>query len=193
MAGRPRIFDEEKVLNRAINLFWSKGYEATSTEDLLSGMEINKGSLYNSFGNKKELFSRALDHFSKNSLIAIENKIIAAKTPMTGIRNFFLEQAHASPTTHDKGCFMGNSLTELSNIDAQLKKKAIESLIATENLFHKYIVAAKRSNELKSSEDARILARYLITLWNGINITRRMYPKREELEPIIKMQLKGLI
>ena len=192
MAGRPRIFDEDDVLNKAIDLFWCNGYEATSTEDLLKGMELNKGSLYHTFGNKKELFSKALDYFSTHSLKAIDDKITAAKAPLIGIRSFFLELAKANQSTHQKGCFMGNSLAELSNIDNQLKEKAVANLIAVENLFYKHLVEAKRLKALTTKEDLRLLARYLITLWNGINITRRMYPKKEMLEPLIKMQLAVL-
>jgi TetR/AcrR family transcriptional repressor of nem operon len=192
MAGRPRIFDEEEILNKAVNLFWANGYEATSTEDLLDGMKINKGSLYHAFGSKKELFSRCLDFFASHSLKAIDTKLKEAKTPVEGIRNFFLELAKANNQAHQNGCFMGNSLAELANIDKQLKEKAIANLMAMENLFYEYIEEAKRSKELKTKEDARILARYLVTLWNGINITRRMYPKKELLEPVIKMQLAVL-
>jgi TetR/AcrR family transcriptional repressor of nem operon len=192
MAGRPRIFDEEEILNSAINLFWANGYEATSTEDLLDCMKINKGSLYHAFGSKKELFSRALDFFASHSLKTIDIKINEGKTPVDGIRKFFLDLATVSNSIHQKGCFMGNTLAELSNIDDDLKEKAIANLIAVENLFYKYIDAAKKSKELQTKEDARVLARYLITLWNGINITRRMYPKRDMLEPLIKMQLAVL-
>ena len=193
MAGRPRIFKEEDVLNKAINLFWTNGYGATSTEDLLDCMKLNKGSLYHSFGSKKGLFSKALDFFASNSFKAIEAKIKNAKNPVEGIRNFFLELATANNNAHQKGCFMGNSLSELAHIDDELKEKAAANLIALENLFYKYIDEAKKSKELKTKADARTLARYLITLWNGINITRRMYPKKETLEPIIKLQLAVLV
>jgi TetR/AcrR family transcriptional regulator, transcriptional repressor for nem operon len=189
MAGRPRIFDEDEVLSKAMNLFWANGYEATSTEDLLQGMELNKGSLYHTFKNKKELFSKSLDYFARHSIKALEEKIKTAETPITGIRNFFLELAKANQTTHQKGCFMGNTLAELANIDIQMKERATHYLIEVENLFYKYIVQAKKSKELKTTEESRLLSRYLITLWNGINITRRMYPQKDALEPLIKMQL----
>jgi TetR/AcrR family transcriptional repressor of nem operon len=192
MAGRPRIFNEDDVIDEAIKLFWSKGYEATSTDDLLEGMDINKGSLYHAFGSKKELFAKALDFFGAKSLKALENKLLSAKSPVEGIRNFFMELADASNPVHQKGCFMGNSIAELSNNEKQLRDKAIGNLIDLENLFFKYIDKAKKSKELKTKEDARLLARYLITLWNGINITRRMYPDKEQLAPVIKMQLAVL-
>jgi TetR/AcrR family transcriptional repressor of nem operon len=192
MAGRPRIFEEDELLSKAVELFWANGYEATSTEDLLSCMKINKGSLYNAFENKKDLFSKALEYFASHSLKAIDQKIKEAPSPVAGIRNFFVELANSNNAVHQRGCFMGNTIAELSNIDKELKEKAAANLMSLENLFYKYLSEAKKSGELRNQEEPRILARYLITLWNGINITRRMYPKKEILIPIIKMQLKIL-
>lgn len=192
MAGRPKIYNEEQVLNSAVNLFWDNGYEATSTEDLLRVMHLNKGSLYHSFGSKRELFIKSMDYFAANSLKQIHASIRAAKNPIEGIRNFFMQLAIADDAVHQRGCFMGNSLAELSNIDAELKEKAIINLLAVENLFFAYISEAKKSGVLKTKKSARQIARYLLTLWNGINITRRIYPQKEMLGSIIKMQLEIL-
>jgi len=90
MAGRPQIFKKEDALRDAIELFWLNGYEATSTEQLLDKMQINKGSLYHAFGNKRQLFQQAIDFFACNTLQALDRQIAAASTPITGIRNFFL-------------------------------------------------------------------------------------------------------
>lgn len=192
MAGRPRIFNEDEILKDAISLFWTQGYEATSTENLLECMGINKGSLYNTFGSKRELFLKALDYFVSHALRSLDTKLTASKNSIAGIHEFFLEVATADNQVHQKGCFMGNVLIELSNMDKELKEKAINNLVAMENIFYKYIDAAKKSKVIKTKEDTRVLARYLITVWNGINITRRMYPQKNILESVIKMQLKVL-
>ena len=193
MAGRPKIFKEEEVLAEAIDLFWRNGYEATSTENLLDCMKLNKGSLYHSFGSKKQLFGRAMDLFTANSLQALNRKITAAATPLEGIRDFFLELADSDNDTHQKGCFMGNSLAELANIDDELKQKAILHLKALEKLFLKYILKAKQSGELTTKEEPGTLARYLLNLWNGINISRRIYPRKDLLLPVIRLQLAVLV
>lgn len=192
MAGRPKIFKEEDVLDQAIDLFWRNGYEATSTEDLLGRMKLNKGSLYHSFGSKRQLFARTMDFFADNALQALNRKIINAGTPIKGIHAFFLELADSDNDTHLKGCFMGNSLAELANIDPELKQKAIGHLKAMEKLFLKYIRKAQQSGELTTKEAPEILARYLLNLWNGINISRRIYPRKDLLEPIIRLQLAVL-
>jgi TetR/AcrR family transcriptional regulator, transcriptional repressor for nem operon len=192
MAGRPKIFTQEEVLGHAIDLFWRNGYEATSTEELLNKMKLNKGSLYNSFGNKRQLFVKAMDFFAEVSIRALNVRIAAAATPLGGIREFFLELASTDNDTHQKGCFMGNSLAELANIDEELKQRAIIHLKDMEKVFLKYIQQAKKSGELKSEETPETLARYLLNLWNGINISRRIYPRKDLLLPVIRLQLEVL-
>lgn len=189
MAGRPKSFNEEDVLNKAIDIFWNNGYEATSTETLLMGMDINRGSLYHSFGSKKELFAKSLDFFAINSTKAIEQLIHDSDNPVEGIKKFFMSLASSSMEEHNKGCFMCNTIAELNNVDQELTSKASVNLKKLENVFLKYIEIAKNNKQLTTKEDSKVLARYLLNLWNGINITRRIYKDKNELEPLIGLQL----
>ncbi len=68
MAGRPKEFDQQVALERAMKTFWANGYEATSVQDLLDAMEINRGSMYDTFGDKHALFSAAFDHYGRKFL-----------------------------------------------------------------------------------------------------------------------------
>src|SRR5688572_7654258 len=102
MAGRPRLLEEDQMLEKAVELFWQNGYEATSMEDLLHCMSLNKGSLYHVFGSKRELFSKALDFFGKKSQEDVERKIQEAASPLEGIKSFFLELASADRSLHEK-------------------------------------------------------------------------------------------
>ena len=150
MAGRPKIFREEEALNKAIDLFWKKGYEATSTEALLQEMDLHKGSLYHTFGSKKELFSRSMDLFITTSIEQIMEKMKSAPTPLQGIRDFFIELATTDEETHLKGCYMGNTLAELAGIDSELSGKAIAHLKRLEEFFAFHLREARRSGELKT-------------------------------------------
>lgn len=192
MRGRPRLLEENEMLDKAVHLFWKHGYEATSLDDLLKCMNLNKGSLYYAFGSKRELFAKALDFFGRKSREDLNNTLSSASTPVEGIRTFFLNLASSDETIHKKGCLMGNTITELSGIDNELKNKAVSHLKDLEATFLKIIDNSKVSGELKTNEDSTVIARYLVTLWNGINITRRMYPTTEDLVPVIKMQLSIL-
>ena len=103
MAGRPKLLEEDQMLEKAVGLFWENGYEATSMEDLLDCMSLNKGSLYHVFGSKRELFSKTLDFFGKKSQQYIERKIQEAESPVEGIKNFFLGVASSNRRLHEKG------------------------------------------------------------------------------------------
>ena len=191
-AGRPRDFDEGVVLDKAIELFWKKGYEATNLEELLRVMGMGKGSMYHNFGNKRELFKLALNRFNQKFIASLEMDISKSKDPITFIRDFFRTIPRQGADEHRKGCFLGNTVAELACLDPGLEKLAIEHLEKIEQTFYKYIKEGQQSGKVKSKADARLLAMHLINLWNGINITRRMYPNAKELTPLVEMQLKIL-
>ena len=191
-AGRPRDFDEDAVLDKAIDLFWRQGYEATSLEQLLEAMQIGKGSMYHNFGNKREVFRLALNKFMHNFSSRFEADLAKAKDPAAFIREFFRDIPNQRSEEHKKGCFLGNTITELACIDQGLERTAVGHLEKLEGIFHKYIRIGQQTGKIKSGEDARVLARHLVTLWNGLNITRRMYPHAKDLAPLIEMQLKAI-
>ena len=192
MAGRPQIFSEEEALEKATQLFWRKGYEATSTDDLLAAMSIGKSSFYNTFKGKRELFEKVIENFVNLSVAALLKDVEVGTDPVQAIKDFFRKLATAPPGMHQKGCFMGNIVVELSNIDKSLEGMAIKRLKKMEQLFHNLIKKAQQNGLLKSKEDPAVIARYLVTMWNGINITRRMYPDSEHLLPLVEMQLSIL-
>jgi len=192
MAGRPQIFSEEEALEKATQLFWSKGYEATSTDDLLAAMNIGKSSFYNTFKGKRELFEKVIENFVNLSVAGLLKDIQAGIDAIQAIKNFFRKLATAPAGMHQKGCFMGNIVVELSNIDKPLESMAIKRLKKMEQLFLDLVKKSQQTGLLKSKEDPAVIARYLVTMWNGINITRRMYPDPDRLLPLIEMQLSIL-
>lgn len=192
MAGRHRTFNEDTVLKQATEVFWTKGYESTTTEDLLEAMHLNKGSLYNAFGSKKKLFQRVVSHYSQEVFSGLEHQIEASSEPLEVIRDLFRDVCDPDdPAEHLKGCFFGNAVSELASIDSELEKQAIEKLKTLEQLFKKALDKALELDQLKP-QNTEVTARYLVNLWNGINVTRRMYPHRKDLEPILKMSLQVL-
>ncbi|MDJ1503114.1 TetR/AcrR family transcriptional regulator [Xanthocytophaga agilis] len=194
MAGRPKVFDTEAVINKAIEVFWTKGYEASSTEDLLMAMGIGKGSFYLAFeGGKRELFEKALEQFSKQSLQRFRNDLATSKDPIELLRDFFRSIAMHSEEIHQKGCFLGNSIAELSTIDKPLQQKPITLLKELEKVFEETIWEAQQSGNLQTKEEATKLAKYLINVWNGLNISRRMYSDPTILKSLIEMHLKVLV
>jgi TetR/AcrR family transcriptional regulator, transcriptional repressor for nem operon len=189
MAGRPKIFNEQHALNEATNLFWKKGYESTSLDDLMNVMKIQKGSFYNAFGSKKQLHQKAINHHENSTFAVFEKIIKESNNPIELIKSIFISVANCKPDEHTKGCFLGNTLAELTNSDVELTKNAKKHLKHMELLFFEQISLAQKKGILKTKAKAKVLARYLLNLWNGINITRRMYPTKKDLLPLIEFQL----
>jgi TetR/AcrR family transcriptional regulator, transcriptional repressor for nem operon len=192
MAGRPKIFDQQKALEKASKLFWEKGYEATSLDDLIVAMGIQKGSFYHSFGSKKQLFIESIKLYEKISFTEYERLLKETKNPIELIKAFFLHCADSPKSEHLKGCFAGNTLTELTGIDEELTRNAKDYLKRLENIFLVQISIAQKNKTIKNKTEPKILARYLLNLWNGINITRRIYQSSEDLKPLIEFQLSIL-
>jgi len=190
MSGRPKIFDDQEVLNKAAELFWRQGYEATSTEDLLATMGIGKGSFYLAFkGGKKELYEKALGQHSDQAIARFRKELDVAEDPVEYIRQFFRNVAQSTKTRHQKGCIFGNAVAELSNIENPMMKKAAVHLQELEALFLDALLRGKKQGKLHSKLEPALLARILLNNWNGLGITRRIYPDNEVLGELIESQL----
>ncbi len=192
MAGRPKIFDEEEAVQQATALFWQQGYEATSLQDLLQVMGIQKGSFYHAFSSKKALFLRCMQAHDTHSFSEFMVMLAGTDDPIGLIKGLFLQFATDTTANHGKGCFAGNIVAELSGTDAPLAAGAKAYLLTLERIFFEQITWAQLNGQLQNPTDAKVLARYLLNLWNGINITRRLYPKETELRPVLEFQLSIL-
>lgn len=192
MAGRPKIFNEQNAIGQAVNLFWRKGYEASSTDELIQVMGLQRGSFYHSFKSKRDLFILALDSHETESFNAFEKELKNSKAPIQVLKEAFLQLADCSEQEHMLGCFAGNTIAELSGIDDELVIKAKKHLKRFESILVKQIKASQLTGELKTKADAIILGRYLLNMWNGLNITRRIYTDKRALKELIAFQLEVL-
>jgi TetR/AcrR family transcriptional repressor of nem operon len=190
MTGRPKTFDEHEVIERAQRVFWQRGYSAASTEELLTAMGIGKGSFYLAFpGGKKELFEKTLQQFHQDSFHQLEQRVVASLQPLEVIKDYFRRIATAAPGTHARGCYLANTVMEMTSLDPALQQAAGQLLQQLEALFFTVIQQAQASGQLTNPTDARLLARHLLTLWNGLSITRRLYPDNAQLRQLIDWQL----
>ena len=166
--GRMRGFEDKKVLQKAMLLFWEKGYENTSLKDLLKEMNILNGSFYNTFGNKKNLLIQTLEYYSQE--VGHQRAEILASHPKfkDGIRAFFEETfLCATSKNRPKGCLLANSLNKEVLEDPEIKsflKKEHENF---ENFFEENIERAIEAGELDNSIDSQIAASTLVAYIQG--------------------------
>ncbi|ASV30052.1 TetR/AcrR family transcriptional regulator [Maribacter cobaltidurans] len=192
MKGRPNIHHEKEVVLKAQELFWKKGYNATSLADLSKATGAGAGSLYNSFkGGKKELFKKSLQQ-RREDFNNFKIQLEKSDSPIELIKDFFLSVAVASKNTHLKGCIISNTVVEMTFVDNELEQSAIEILKDTEELYTSIILTEQKRGNIKSKLPADDLGKFLITLWCGINSLRRIYPNEKILKQQIEMQLQIL-
>lgn len=189
MKGRPVTFDNEEVILKAQKVFWEKGYTATSLADLLTTTGMGSGSFYNTFkGGKKELFKKAIQQ-RREAFIQFKAQLDSSESPIDLIKDFFRSIAAADQQTHLQGCLISNTVTEMTFIDSDLENQSIAILKDVEKMFTAAIEKGQQEGRIKNQTNPVILGRYLITCWNGLNVTRRMYPDYEILQKQIEMQL----
>jgi TetR/AcrR family transcriptional repressor of nem operon len=193
MAGRPKIFDEQEVVDKAVNVFWTKGYEAASADELLEAMGIGKGSFYLAFkGGKKELYEKSLRQYSDRFNKQFLHDISISEDPVQLIKEFFMALADDPKSKQMKGCYIGNALVQLSDGDADTKLIAARLLLGMEDIFTTVIRKAQQQKKLKNKTKPEVLGKYLINLWNGVNVTRRSNPGDQYLREVLEMSLQVL-
>jgi TetR/AcrR family transcriptional regulator, transcriptional repressor for nem operon len=183
--ARPREFDEEAVLDAAVQCFWSHGYEATSVRDLIEKTGITGASLYNAFGDKRALYQRALDHYVEDSVVDRIRRC-EALAPREAIGAFFAEIVRRSLDDHQhKGCMLVNAALDLAPNDTGFQRILAAVLIRVEEFFLGRIEAGQVDRTITRSLAAKTLARHLLGVLMGVRVLARVRPERALLEGVV--------
>ncbi|HEY4161957.1 MAG TPA: helix-turn-helix domain-containing protein [Dongiaceae bacterium] len=191
--ARPREFDEQAVLEAAGEVFWAKGYEATSTRDLTASTGLTPSSMYAAFGNKRTLFRRALDHYLDHKLRERMDRLEATVSPGRAITGFFSEIIERSVSDKlQRGCMLVNSALEASPQDTEFQDALAHRLTMIEHFFHRCVVAGQKTGEIPAAQPADDAARHLLSVLLGIRVLARVRPERKLLTGAVEQVLKML-
>lgn len=189
---RNKQFDQAEVLDRAMQTFWTHGFEATSVEVLVERTGINRGSLYASFGDKRSLFLAALDKYldRRNSLLA-ELRTLAS--PRDAIRRVFesLFQRNGGPDA-SAGCLLVNTALELAAHDREIRDIVARSQSDMKAFFVERIIAGQRIEEFGASVDPERAGAVLLATLLGTRVLVRTRPDRHLLNAVIDTALDQL-
>ena len=166
---RPKTFNPDDALDKAMQVFWHKGYEATSMEDLLKAMDLNRGSLYDTFGDKRQLFLKVMDRYCTTFVgpkLSLLDQPGPALPTLHRFINGMIDSGLADPQR--RGCFISNTVMELSPHEKEIAGTLRQALKMAEDAFCKVLARAKEQGELKEEKDPRALARFLTTMMQGI-------------------------
>ena len=179
---RRKEFDELEVLSRAMEIFWHKGYEATSVQDLVEQMGINRGSLDGTFADKRALFLAAIEHYDRTVVTSVVVSLHKPASARKAIEDYIRgEVLRAVQDRHRHGCFLTNSAVEVGPHDAEAEERLTNSLKRIEAAFLDALVAARAHGEIRTKRDLRSVARFLTSSLQGIRVMARVNPDRETL------------
>lgn len=164
-----------------MNLFWKQGYAATSVQDLVSHLGISRASLYDTFGNKEQLFNKAFKAYRKNNLEQLCQFFQNQPDVKEGIKRFFEMGIDESICTDRKGCFVVNTTTELIPGDENILKVLEENKRSLENLFYEYLKKGEQEGQFKAKESLRTIASLMFMLYSGLKVVSKIKPDKMEL------------
>lgn len=191
--ARPRGFDEASALDAAIECFRRRGYAATSVRDLTESMGIGATSLYNSFGDKRALFIRALERYVERSVRARIKRLECSLPPKRAIRTLIEEVIERSVTDRTRGgCLLINSALEVAPHDPELAEAIASSLGEIEAFFRRSVVAAQAEGTIPRNRKPRDLSRLLLGIVLAIRVLARSKPDRSLLEGMVRPALAAL-
>lgn len=191
--ARTKDFDENEVLNKAIDIFWHKGYNGTSMQDLVDGLGISRSSLYDTYGDKHTLFIKALESYQNDTsskVAAIINSTGPAKALIKKLLEFITgellgDQKH-------KGCFMVNAEVEVAPHDQEVNQLVCQNDQQVEDAFYLIIKKGQDSGEITNKQDARALARFTFNTVKGIRVTAKSTTDKAVFDDIIKLAIAAL-
>jgi TetR/AcrR family transcriptional repressor of nem operon len=189
--ARPREFDVAAALDRAMQVFWAKGFEATSLDDLCEATGLGRSSLYAAFGDKHDLYLRALDRYEEASAVRL-NEILTRPVPVREAIATFVNRLIDDIVSGSgrRGCFIGNCAAELARHDRDAAIRVRRSLDRIEAAFRDALGRAKARGEIGAKADVAALARFLTAGIQGLRLIGKANPERAVLNDIAGVMLR---
>ncbi len=192
--ARPKEFAEEEVLEKAMQVFWQKGYYNASMQDLVDGMSICRASLYDTFGDKHALYLKALDHYRTVNARAMEKTIASAVTNRNKIKAIFhwlIEEIVMDPD--QKGCFMANAALEMLPEHGQTVGQLVDTnFMDHETAFAQLLRQGVASGEFRATLPLADTARFLLGTTAGLRLIGKTQRDRDALIGMVRVALSVL-
>lgn len=176
--ARTKEFDPDAALRAALELFWRRGYEATSMSDLVEHLGIGRASIYATFGNKHELYLKALERYERGLLPELLEELARPGPALPGVRSLVRRYAAeaAAEELRERGCFVTNTAAELAPHDPVAARRVERNWDQLETVLHSTLVRARAQGELPADRDPLTLARMLLVLLQGLRVVGKASP-----------------
>lgn len=190
--ARPKEFDPRVALSAAVQVFWRNGFEKTSLDDLMAATHVGRQSLYDTFGDKRELYLSALEAYRDSTQVAIRQLLASGRPLRDCFAAILFGIVDESRADHERGCLLLSA-----NLERDFEDRKVAALVKTnqaqvEALFEHALRKAQQSRELAADKDARALAKFFVATIQGMRATARAKSDRAGLEQVARVALSTL-
>jgi TetR/AcrR family transcriptional repressor of nem operon len=191
--ARTKSFDPDVAVDRAMEVFWSKGYANTTPQNLVDATGLGRGSLYNAFTNKHELFGRALRRYYERETVRLIEVLDGPGSPRERLRAAVTLVLDATrEDTENRGCMATNAATELAGNDETVRHLVSRSFDRQTAAFRGTIEEGQRAGEIDADLDPGAAANFLLATVNGIRVLAKADPSPERLAGLADLAMRAL-
>ncbi len=187
--GPQKQFDRDEVLERATQLFWERGYEATGMTQLLEHVGIGRQSLYDTFGDKRALFLECLSRYFRDRMGPVMAQLRGPGSPLDNIRQVFKMFEKMAQESRFCGCMVGNTTAELGHNDPEVAEILAGCYRAMEDAFTDALTRAQELGEISSEQDPRGVAQVLVNTVQGVALLSKVLKDRKLARNVIQTSL----
>lgn len=192
---RNKAFLEENALERAMNIFWTKGYNATSMEDLVTGMGINRASLYATFGDKKQLYLTVLAFYqtqsNRNVQAVMAQNATSPKAQLTAVVQFLMEES-LEQATEPRGCLLANATSEMALLDPDICQFVTNNVYRFEQTFENLVQQGQAAGEFRANIPPQYAATFLSNFLHGVRTVSKTKPDATKMRESLALALSVL-
>lgn len=179
--SRPREFDADLVLHQCMEVFWTKGFHATSYEDLTRSTQVKKQSLYGVFKNKRELFLKSLALYREENLSVLEKAIAEESSSLRQLEAICETVLYANDEAKLRGCLIINTSLEFGNEDEEINREIGRMMQRTETMIEQVMIRGQAEGTITSRLGSRELTLYLSNAINGAKMMEKSGADRKEI------------
>jgi TetR/AcrR family transcriptional repressor of nem operon len=191
--ARQKEFEREEVLEKALEVFWCKGYNGTSFQTLTEGMSINRQSIYDTYGDKHTLFIEALNYYYKKNSAFVATHFAQHKPAKELLKSFFDKMiVDASAGQKAKGCFLQNVTLEMVPQDKDVAAIVNQNLEDLTKVFQALVTRGIKSGEIVSTQTPASLAIYLVNTTQGLITLGKTIADKKKLRAVAEVAINAL-
>lgn len=189
--GRPPAFNHDEALAKALEVFWTQGYEGASMAELTAAMGMNKPSIYAAFGNKEELFRQALKKYTSGPVAYIQ-EAMAQPTARQAAEMLLVKSAELlSGCGSPRGCMIVQGALTVGQGAELIKQELAAQRQGFEAMLKKRFDQAMKDGDLTDDTDTAQLAKYIATIHQGISVQASSGAKKKDLLGVVQMAMQG--